>query len=300
MKKQQWLLMSVLVLILANVSVYGQCLTQETTIFYGNGVNNTRFDAEDSRDRLQSELFANPDVNPDCVSVRYAYNNNEPLELDIFEAAVQKTNELYLDLPFYWRLFYRLTDVAGIPAWFDTMMNMSLVGVKSTEYVIDNQLQEHLKMYREELVQGRQVIIVAHSQGNFYANEAWKALTPSERSQVSLVSVATPSDRVAGDGRYVTVDEDGIASFFAFALPANASNDEICPGSWYCHGFREWYMTGQKSHDFIVDSIVRLLPVTPPPPAPELCAVKGIIYDVNLHKPAPNGRGVFAKQCCTL
>lgn len=293
MKKQQWLWMLTFVLTLGSVSVYGQCLVQETTVFYVNGVDNTEQDAKDSAKKLKSELFVDSDVKADCVSVRYAYNNNEPLELDILEAAVQKTNELYLDLPFYWRLFYRLTDVAGIPAWFDATMNMSLAGVKSAEYVIDNQLQAHLKLYREELAQRRQVILVSHSQGNFYTNEAWKAMTPREQSETFIVSVATPADRVESDGRYTTLDEDGIAAFFAFALPANASNEEECPGMWYCHGFREWYLTGQRSHDSIIHNIVRLLPAQLPPLLPELCAVKGTIYDTNLRKPAPNGRGVL-------
>lgn len=273
MKRRQWFLAISLLMLASFVSVHAQCPVQETTVFYINGVDNTKRETEKSTEILKSELLSNLSVNPDCVMVTYAYNKSETLSKDLVEAAVQKTQELHVGMTPFWRMYFRTTSASANP-WFGLLIDELYKKSDATRYVIADQLQAHLDRYREELDQGRQVILVSHSQGNFYANEAWNALTPEEQSQVHIVSVATPAEAVADDGEYTTLTEDGFARWFAFALPANASNGEICPDEWYCHGFREWYLVGQNSHDRIVDAIVSLLA----PPAQ--CLVEGVVKDM--------------------
>lgn len=281
-----------LVMVLVAFSAHAQCPVQKTSIFYVNGVDNTIMDTEDSIDKLKTELFSDSTVNPDCVSIHIAYNQSNLLLFDLIEAAEQKTQELNVDISVFWEVFFRLTPIVS-GSWMSLLLDDLYLDSDPIRYVVDAQLQEHLALYREALSQGRKVILVSHSQGNFYANEAWNAMTPDERSETSIVSVATPSNTVSDDGPYTTVEEDGIASLFVLALPANASNDEECPDGWYCHGFREWYLSGNHSRNRIVDDIVALLPTEDDPDPIDPCALKGTVSDVFFH-PVSNGKVVLS------
>jgi hypothetical protein len=260
------------------LSAYAQCPVRETAIFYVNGVDNAKSDADKSRRKLRRELLEHPDAQLDCIRVEYAYNTNEPLFLDFLEAAIQKSEELDFDMPNFWRYYLRF-KTAGSDAWFDNLVADRYSKWDLAEFLLGDQLQEHLRLYRGELAMGRRVILVPHSQGNLYANEAWRALTPDEQSQVHLVAVATPSDEVAdGSERYTTLEEDGIAKrFFLFALPANAANEESCSSEWECHGFKESYLSGRNSHDRIVGQVVSLLSQEPPPVVTK-ASIEGVIY----------------------
>ena len=59
--------------------------------------------------------------------------------------------------------------------------------------------------YRLELALTNKVILVAHSNGNVYADEAYGRLTPAERTSVGVVAVATLIGSVPGNGPYVTL-----------------------------------------------------------------------------------------------
>lgn len=271
--------MSLILICTGVTTAYGQCLVQETTIMHINGVNVKQSEAKRSTDRIRDELFAQPEVNPECIAYITLYNTSTALSLDLAEAGIQKAQELGRELSDFWKVYLRIaasmTDhqfLGVIGSWY--------VATDFANYVIDEQLQEHIRLVREELSQGRSVILVPHSQGNLYANALWDALTFDEQSQVHIVSVATPSDSVAGDGQYTTLQEDDFASLFLLALPANAANTEICPNGWYCHGFKEWYLTGNNSRSRIIDDITALLPKLP-----TSCLIEGTIRSPLLFTP---------------
>jgi hypothetical protein len=121
--------------------------------------------------------------------------------------------------------------------------------------------------YRLELALRNKVILVAHSNGNVYADEAYGRLTPAERTSVGVVAVATLIGSVPGNGPYVTLEEDTFVRGFPGHLPANTTNTGgFCPEVFGCHAFVDFYMDGSVSRPKIVqdvsDSIPRL--VRPP------------------------------------
>lgn len=61
------------------------------------------------------------------------------------------------------------------------------------------------------------IVVVAHSQGNLFANRAYALLAPPERARMRVVSVATPDDHVAGGGPHFTALEDVFAQLFLLA-----------------------------------------------------------------------------------
>lgn len=125
----------------------------------------------------------------------------------------------------------------------------------------------NVRAYRAELALTNKVLLVAHSNGNVYADEAYRRLTPAERLSVGVVAVATLLGSVPGDGPYVTLEEDTFLIAFPGHLPANTTNTGgFCPDVVGCHAFVEFYLDGAQSGPKIVqgvsDTIARL--VRPP------------------------------------
>jgi len=88
-----------------------------------------------------------------------------------------------------------------------------LQGLLDKETVNDYDLVEMLKSASEK-VTTQKLLLVAHSQGNFYANSFYDTVAgraggvPAE--SIGVYSVATPSSRVAGGGRWITSDTDAV------------------------------------------------------------------------------------------
>jgi len=57
-------------------------------------------------------------------------------------------------------------------------------------------LRKHIRYYERDLKDGKKLVLIGHSQGNFYANEAYDYL---QSDDVGVVAVATPADRVGKD-----------------------------------------------------------------------------------------------------
>ena len=111
-------------------------------------------------------------------------------------------------------------------------------GLLDTETVDDYDLREMLATASEK-VHTRKLLLVAHSQGNFYANSFYDTIAGNAggvpRESIAIYSVANPASRVAGAqdlpgrGRYLTSTSDkviaGLVSRLPFTrtLPANTT-----------------------------------------------------------------------------
>ena len=83
------------------------------------------------------------------------------------------------------------------------------------ETVEDYDLIEMLKSASEK-VKTQKLLLVAHSQGNFYANSFYDTVAEKQggvpRESIGVYSVATPASRVAGGGKWLTSDTDKVIS----------------------------------------------------------------------------------------
>src|SRR3989344_8101472 len=65
-------------------------------------------------------------------------------------------------------------------------------------------------------VRTQKLLLVAHSQGNFYANSFYDVVADQAggvpKESISVYGVATPAGRVAGEGKWLTSDTDKIIS----------------------------------------------------------------------------------------
>lgn len=252
-------------------AVYAVCV-QQTTIFYINGVDNTGTQAEKSRQRLQDALILDKRYRnrSDCTTVKLAYNKSENRIADLSEALRQRTLEAGLTATNFWEMWERLIPSQN---WFveafRTAMSTEQVLYDARDPKILAQINEHIDtLYRLEPT-GNQLLFAAHSQGNFFGNEERLGLLerfPQIGARVKMVSIATPSDNVAGDIKpYTTLTEDKlINNNFVAALPALTTNGDtggecdILPlDEWICHSFIDSYMVPEsKSRKEIVDNII--------------------------------------------
>jgi hypothetical protein len=125
----------------------------------------------------------------------------------------------------------------------------------------------NVRSYRLALALSNKVILVAHSNGNVYADEAYGRLTPAERTSVGVVAVATLIGSVPGNGPYVTLEEDTFVQAFPGHLPANTTNTGgFCPDFFGCHAFVDFYMNGSVSGPKIVQDVSDTIPRLVRPP----------------------------------
>ncbi len=109
--------------------------------------------------------------------------------------------------------------------------------------------------------------MVAHSQGNLFANIAHTGINQDVIDGFGIVSVANPDSYVAGYGPYTTIIEDVVIFAVPGALPAQFRNFENTSGNnpddWTGHEFVKSYMASShpaetKILDDIVTTIDRL------------------------------------------
>ncbi len=219
----------------------------QRVIGYVNGVFNTEEDAqitlnvlyglyridfqgEMSREEFEiqyrKELFYNETACPDDPDA--GIFTKVTCLGDLFEAGVQ--NGSIQTAREFWELEDVLvradpaTELAEevAQAALDVVIDLSeQIIVEDTE-VIRNQIQELTDA-------GHEVVMVMHSQGNFFGNDAWDELNGYGQLLTTPVSIATPDSRVANSGEYTTVHCDPIDSV-PFALPSNLSSID-CP--WF-------------------------------------------------------------------
>ncbi len=181
--------------------------------------------------------------------------------------------------------------------------------------VAPEDLANHVALYRTSIMEGNKVLVVSHSQGNFFANAAHNKLFEgdgaiSDTGSFGIVAVATPASFVAGDGPYTTLVEDAVVAAIALATPRgvlpplfpNITNmlSEAEESNFWGHSFLEEYMaTDSNTVGKIMDDVVAMVYSLVPPVQQ---AQSGIITttltwgprtDVDLHAFEPNSSHVY-------
>jgi hypothetical protein len=174
-----------------------ECLDKGYTVVFINGIFNTREEAEKSRFKLEQDLPSN--FQDEILKMRLGYNPSHIAGLgDLAEAAIQ--------------------GFAGSITTFD---------------------RDTILMQIHPEVTTRKVLFIGHSQGSFYTNDIYNYLLShgEPKASVGVYNVATPSNYVAGGGKYLTSKADSIIALFAEyakttgALPPLSANVDLDPGA---------------------------------------------------------------------
>lgn len=207
------------------------CSANGYTIATINGIFTDKDGAIENRDKLKDFLDDN--------------FNNEPITVD------------FLHNP---------SHLAGLGDIFKSIYQ----GLFDSETVEDYDLIEMIKTASEK-VATQKLLLVAHSQGNFYANSFYDVVADKDggipSQSLAIYSVATPSSRVAGGGNWITSDTDKIIAdlvariqFTREILPPNIHIELQEGDSSSGHGFSDIYLKyqGGRIVSDIMSSLDRL------------------------------------------
>jgi len=173
--------------------------------------------------------------------------------------------------------------IAGKQAAGSTLQNITnqvAAGANAASYLYTPQLNEQVNMYKTLLNSGKRVVIVSHSQGNFYANAAYSELLLANASwanNIGNVQVSSPvSANLAGklmnNEPQITVNEDVVMNFVQSISFGQFMPRKPVGGGWspnmqelggpparnaatFGHNFVQWYLAGTYTRDFIMKGI---------------------------------------------
>ena len=171
----------------------------------------------------------------------------------------------------------------------------------------------HSNFYTSDLLAGKRVFVIAHSQGNLFANVSLTSAArslPGAADSLAMIGVATPAAGQFRSSFYRTANDDLVIlvlSRIATVLPANIDNDPGIPNDFRSivgHFFVQDYMKNSQlpSRRDIDAELTRLASTVP---FPTLEAGEGAIRatltwdaqpDVDLHAFEPNGSHVYYRR----
>ena len=292
-------------LLLTETGFASICDEKETVVFFGNGVTTLEDDAYDSQNIIKDQLkkYLSPEEF-DLLGFDVAYNDTHTLPLDLLESSAQILSG---NIRGVWHFFWRL---APVPNWFaEKFILLSSVLDYSTLVTTDS-LKNHVTKYKTSIAEGKKVILVAHSQGNLFGNQAYNLLSTSEKQSFGMVSVANVDNNVLGNSTagaiYTTLTDDKVISaliaiqlnFPTSPMNPNTENLTASEDQWG-HLFIDSYMVeGSVSEIQITGDILTTLNNLVEPyqiVEPGIITVSltwGPARDIDLHVYEPNGTHV--------
>jgi hypothetical protein len=245
-------------------------------IVYANGMFTNKDDADANKIVIEQRLRERrqntgtswlDSINPKPSEVAFglAYNYNEGAMAQLLQVFRQRTTSAFRSLV--------LSDL-GLPQELRDLQKQKALAININNAKADPDLRAHVQYYRNQVLQGNKVTVIAHSQGNMYTNEAWDLLfngaSPLPPYSWNMVSVATPDNHVGGNGPYTTLDEDMIMNtvraFYPGTLPGNcprSSGDKTI----IHHGITEAYLSGEISREKVLTQVVDQASALIDPPA---------------------------------
>ncbi len=313
MKRIIAVLCMLLVLCASKASAEGLFCSQETgtVVVFGNGILSTERDADYARDRIENLLRTT--LTPEefrQLEFKIAYNQSYGRFNDLYESLKQRLGTDNAVTSF-WRW---LSGLEALPEVAQEAFFNAATSFDFSTRVGTVDLDKHLALYRAKTLEGKKVLVVSHSQGNFFANAAHQTLysgaSPLATRSFGIVSVANPASFVGGNGPYTTLLEDGIIAAISLVTvpgispPLLPNLTNILSGArtsdWKGHSFIDEYMaTGSRSVAKIVPDIIATMSGLEQPTQVTQSGIItvtlmwGVQPDVDLHAFEPNGTHVF-------
>ncbi len=285
-----------------------------TKIYYVNGVWNSVDDARASRNLLKKAYSAglSRQYSGEVFEFTQAYNYSAGKVQDVIEVIGQKINEIqdpdvrawspeeYFELYQSAGALRRLAPLAAEPV-FDTIQAYIAGRVRE---VID--ARSHIQKYQGDLKEGKRVLLIAHSQGNLFANQGVRELMNEYGGSLGMIGMASPAGLTYNNSPYFTAHDDRVIDLTRLAhdvLPSNVDND---PGirndfrDFANHSFQESYFDARLPSRDRLDQAVQDYAANLIYPTAEVSG--GVITvtlkwgsqpDVDLHVFEPNGEHVY-------
>lgn len=288
--------------------------TNTTKIYFVNGVWNTYKQAEGTRKLLSRAYKQNLEIQ--YLGQRFefmlAYNYHAGKIRDVIEVIGQKMNELsdpevnkrtadqYFRLYMTARVFNDIVPFAARP--LTTTIEEYLAG-RITDTV---NASVHIQRYESDLLEGYRLLLIAHSQGNLFADQAILALLDRFSGNIGMIGVASPSAVIYNNSLYYTAHDDRVIDALRVVhnvLPSNVDNDPGLfndPRDFSNHQFEPSYFTSGLDSRGKIDLAVNNYMTNLIFPSAQLgngaitaTLMWGVERDVDLHAFEPNGIHVY-------
>lgn len=223
---------------LANSSVCNQTVP-ESGLYYVNGIATSHNLAQQSAEQIGDKVGGKVILN---------YNQTNGVLLDLIEAAKQKYGTFNSE-----RAREILSPTTPI-SWRDAIIQSWHLKFNAA-FVRSPDLKEHVARYTTDLRAGKKVFVIAHSQGNFYANESRLMLTatlgPEQLQGFGVFGLAVPANNVSGNSAssatYLTNNLDIITAVPGSMPPnvtlLNADGSTANISGLAAHGLIETYLS---------------------------------------------------------
>jgi len=187
-----------LLLIVLSSFVFSAIDEYKTDVYFGNGILTKEQTASRNAGILEDAMIAKDGMdyyNKNIAKVTYAYNRTDGAVIDLLESLLQKVDGTGLVS------IHKYAEVAALLAGLMTQK----------AHDADLKLQE--EHYKDSIKNGHKVLVVAHSQGNLFAYEAYKKLPSWMKDYWEAVSVASPMNSDIKDNTpRINWDNDLVAS----------------------------------------------------------------------------------------
>jgi len=157
----------------------------KSDLYYANGImmNETEQNATLIwKDKVDDLLLTKPEIFNKLANILVAYNKSEWFDDDIYESFEQlMSNEWgWEQFSAYYRVY------------------LQTLGMQQLGNQHANDLTKQITSYKQSIKLGHSVIVIAHSQGNYFTNEAYELLDEWMKPYFKMMGVATPANHVAG------------------------------------------------------------------------------------------------------
>lgn len=189
-----------------NINAFASVDESQVDLYYANGIG-MELDEDAAgdlwEDRVESLKKSNPEKLKNTTA-KISYNSSTLFGVeDFMEALLQyAVGQGVSEITWGVAVLFNHNEYVE---WAVNQVNR----LSETLNIVD--LTNHVNAYKNSIESGRGVVVVAHSQGNFFTNKAYQLLTPWMRSYFQMIGVASPASRVAGDGARVSFDNDPVA-----------------------------------------------------------------------------------------
>ena len=212
-------------------------------LFFINGVLNEKKEADETQEKLQQML------NQTTVDLEYNKNHMLGQFFDLWvhkvgETQVDKTGTLRFWLSVYYRVMYPDNLIYQTLAdWLDPNRDIG--------HWAEKDLKRMIQTAKTALNQNKKVVMVAHSEGNFFYRNIYKALNQwdSKKTQQCFAGIgfATPLSSKPGNYDYITSSNDRVINvvrnFWNSTLAANITVPQGYGGDRLGHGMQKTYLS---------------------------------------------------------
>ncbi len=202
----------IIFLFLITSNLFAEAINEyKSDIYFANGVG--AIERKISKKQGEVEIKKYKKVNSEIYKnfvgkYDLAFNTGRGVVSDFFEAWLQYTDE-NPGAEFGWSAFKTAISYAtGIGGG---ALKITEAVAKQLEF---EDITTQVKAYRQSVYNGHKVIVIAHSQGNFFTNKAYKTFdTDKDRwmqNYFVTIGLASPSDKKIKNSSYLTYDNDPI------------------------------------------------------------------------------------------